>query len=299
MNSGKATNHGSYCLPVCSLLLAAVLWGMLWYPLHLLADAGLNGLWTSLVAYTAVLIPSLPFWYRHRFILHQHRNSLLLLALASGWCNVAFILALLEGNVVRVVLLFYLSPVWTVLLGHLFLAERITARGVAVLCLAMSGALIMLWPGASEVMAAISVADLLALSSGLAFAVTNVTVRYTHAVPVSMKMTVSWSGVVLIACAGLLMGQASIPAVGISTWLAAAALGWFGIVIMTLSAQYGVTHLPVRRSAIIMLFEIVVTAVSAWLILGESLSLLEWCGGLLVIVAAILSAMEERSDLAD
>ena len=69
-----------------------------------------------------------------------------------------------------------------------------------------------------------------------------------------------------------------------------AALGWFGIVIMTLATQYGVTHMPVHRSAVIMLFELVAGAVSAGLLTEEVVHPLEWLGGALIIAAAYWAA---------
>ena len=40
---------------------------------------------------------------------------LVLLALVGGWGNTAYVTALVQGDVVRVMLLFYLLPAWSVL----------------------------------------------------------------------------------------------------------------------------------------------------------------------------------------
>ena len=56
--------------PVLSLLLAATLWGVIWYPLRLLDENGLNGLWTSLVSYgVALLVGAL---YRRMKVAARH-----------------------------------------------------------------------------------------------------------------------------------------------------------------------------------------------------------------------------------
>jgi drug/metabolite transporter (DMT)-like permease len=54
--------------------------------------------------------------------------ALWLLALSSGLTNVAFNTASSTGDVVRVILLFYLMPAWAVLLAWKFLGERPTPR---------------------------------------------------------------------------------------------------------------------------------------------------------------------------
>ncbi len=50
------------------------------------------------------------------------------------------------GDVVRVVLLFYLMPLWSVLLARLLLDERLTRLALLRLVLAVAGAGAVLWP---------------------------------------------------------------------------------------------------------------------------------------------------------
>ncbi|MBI5040802.1 MAG: DMT family transporter [Gammaproteobacteria bacterium] len=277
--------------PVFSLLLAASLWGVIWYPLRLLEAAGLSGLWTTLASYGAALLlgllPSVPRLGE----LRRQPLWLLVLALSAGWCNVAFILAVLEGTVVRVLLLFYLSPIWAVLLAWLLLGERLSAQARGVFALAVVGALIMLWDPVIGLPWPRGPGDWLAVSSGLTFALSNVMIRRMQQVSVPIKTMSSWAGVLLITGSMLMFkGTMQLPDVSASVWLSAAALGWFGIVIMTLAVQYGVTHMPVHRSAVILLFELIAGAVSAGLLTEEVVRPLEWFGGLLIIVAAYWAA---------
>ncbi len=104
-------------LPVLSLLLSATLWGVIWYPLRLLEQGGLAGLWATLIIYTTASLLGLVLALPYLGQLGRRPWLMLLLAAAAGWCNVSFILAMLEGTVMRVLLLFYLSPVWATLLG--------------------------------------------------------------------------------------------------------------------------------------------------------------------------------------
>lgn len=284
--------------PVISLLFAATLWGVFWYPLRVFADYGLTGLWSSLLIYAGTLPVLLLILYSHRRELNRAPGMLILIALASGWCNTAFILAMLEGHVVRVLLLFYLSPVWTVILGVIFLKERPHRSGVITIVVAMLGAVIMLWDPEVGVPIPRNSADWLALSSGMAFSVTNIAVRYTQSVSVRVKTVVAWIGAVVVAGVMLLLeGQG----LHVSTGLVIAAALLYGLivmVIMTLTVQYGVTHMPAHRSAVILLFEIVVGAVSAFFLTDEVISLQEWIGGLLVMGAAYLSSRLPHEDTA-
>lgn len=279
-----------HLLPVLSLLLTATLWGLVWYPLRLLEDAGLSGLWMSLAAYGAALALGGAWLWRGRGDWRDNAAWLALMTLAVGWCNVAFVLAVLEGTVVRVLLLFYLSPLWALILGWLMLGEHPGRSGLLVFVIAIVGAVVMLWDPAIGLPWPRDTADWLAASSGLAFALANVTVRKTHGVSMQTKSAVSWLGVVLVALAGILLAGEPVPEALPATWLGAALLGWFGFFVMTVTVIYGVTHMPVHRSAVILLFELVIGAVSAMLLTDEQVLAQEWAGGALILTAAYLAA---------
>ncbi|NOZ11573.1 MAG: DMT family transporter [Gammaproteobacteria bacterium] len=278
------------------MLLAATLWGVLWYPLRLLEHAGLQGLWTTLIMYCAASLVGIVLVIRRLHEFSRCPGLLLLIAIANGWTNVAFIIAVLDGNVVRVLLLFYLSPLWTVILGWLLLGERISVLVALSIGVAMLGALLMLWEPSLGFPWPRDKIDLLAISAGFAFAVSNVLVRKAQHVSVTTKTTATWLGVSALAGFLLLYQSAPIPTVSSDVIMGAVALGIGGIVIMTLAVQYGVTHMPVHRSAVILLFEIVAGALSSQLLTNEIVQPIEWVGGSLIILAAYLSAHQAAKD---
>ncbi|MDX9740143.1 MAG: DMT family transporter [Gammaproteobacteria bacterium] len=284
-------------LPVFSLLLGALFWGVVWYPLRLLEDQGLSGPWSALIIYGAAVLVGLA-------VLALRRSSprptagLVLLAVASGWCNVSFIVAMLEGNVVRVLLLFYLAPLWTVLLARLMLGEVLSKSAGLTMALAFTGAMVMLWDPATGLPLPSGAADWLALSSGIAFALSNVTVRWLHEVPVWDKCVVGWLGVVLVAGAWLLVGGMAPPQAA-GAVAGAVALGVFGMVFMTFAVIYGMTQMPAHRAAVILLFELVIGAASAQWLTDEHVRLNEWAGGALILVAAWIVARDQFVDVGD
>lgn len=282
-------------LPVLGLLFAASLWGIIWYPLRLLETHGLAGLWSTLTSYAAALVPLLWLFVRRLPAVRRDLWGLLMLGLAGGWCNVSFILAVLDGNVVRVLLLFYLSPFWALCLGWLVLGERPTRASLAVLVLAMAGALTMLWDPRIGVPWPRDTADWLAASSGFTFALTNLYVRRLQAIDVWMKSVVTWLGCVLIALVWILLSDTAAPGATTGAWIGAAALGLFGFLSMTVAVQYGVTHMPLHRSAVILLFELVVGAVSSQLLTDEQVLTREWLGGGMILLAAFQAARTSRA----
>lgn len=281
-----ATNSRSELLPIAALLFAATFWGILWWPLRWLAEHGVPGLWASLLLFASASVLGLPLLWRQRRQWAGQPAALVGLALASGWCNTAFILAVLDGEVVRVLLLFYLSPVWAVLLAWLILRERPPAIAWLTLSLAIGGALVILWDPKLGVPWPQDHADLLALSSGMAFALSNVLVRKAATASIGFKTVASWLGVVALAAMGILLHQGAAPVWNAPAVTVAVVLGVCGMALMSVCLVYGVTHLPVHRSSVILLFEVVAGAASAQWLAGETLDAREWLGGGLVLAAA-------------
>jgi len=284
------TNATRHALSILSLLYSATLWGVLWYPLRELDKAGLHGLWATLVLFGAALLVGGWMAFAKLRAVQGAWPVLFGMALANGWCNVAFIVAILDGNVVRVTLLFFLSPLWATLLARVLLGERISLQAWSVLAVALGGAVTMLWNVELGYPWPQNTADWLAISSGVAFALSNVFIRKTEAVPLAVKTACAWMGVVLTALLWIALTHTPVPDVSSAVWWGAAALGIFGILTMTVAVQYGVTHMPVHRSAVIMLFELVASAVSSQLLTSEVVQAHEWAGGALITLAAYFAA---------
>lgn len=282
--------------PVLSLLFSATMWGIIWYPLRLLEEAGLGGLWATVVMYGVASLVGLWFMRGHWRQLLLHPGLLLVLVLSNAWCNVAFILAVLDGQVVRVILLFYLSPVWAILLSIVILKEKLDRMGGFTLLMALLGAAIMLWEPSMGMPWPQDASEWLAISSGMGFALANVMVRKLQDVSLPVKTATTWFGVLALALAWIIFGGVELPVTSWSTVGYAGLLGLFGVVLMTLSVLYGVTHMPISRSAVILLFEIVAGAISSQLLSNEVILLVEWIGGGLIILAAYLSTRNHLNE---
>ena len=287
MNTAKQATR---LLPVFSLLFTATLWGIVWYPLRLLEDQGLSGLWSALISYGAVLLVGSRVFVRDRRQLQENFRYLLFMGVAAGWCNVAFIMAVLDGTVVRVLLLFYLSPFWAVCLGWLMLGERLDGKSLLVFVIAVCGAMIMLWDERIGLPWPRDESDWLAVSAGFAFALSNVYVRKMQAVGIWLKSASSWVGVVLVAVAWVVVAGTGTPEVSPAVMLYAVLLGLCGFLVMTVTVQYGVTRMPIHRSAIILLFELVIGALSSLWLTDEVVLVREWIGGGMIIMAAVIAA---------
>ncbi|MDR2875120.1 MAG: DMT family transporter [Methylobacillus sp.] len=274
------------------LLFGATVWGMIWYPYRLLEYAGISGAHASFLTYAIALVIGLLIFARRWRELGRDLPTVLMLALAAGWCNLAYVLAVIDGEVVRVMLLFYLSPLWTLLLARVLLHERAGKRGTLIILSSLCGAFIMLWEPAHGFPLPRSVAEWLALSAGAAFAVTNVLTRRATQLTLAQKSVAVWGGVAALGLVFLLFSDQ--PVVGISGnhWWLMLVMGAL-LFVTTLLVQYGVTHTLATRAAVIFLFELVVATLFAWLMANETPSLRELAGGALIVAATLFSAVPE------
>lgn len=295
MSSSQPDN--AHPIAIGGLLYGAFIWGIIWYPYRLFAEEGVGGLLASLLTYGAASSIALLFGYRFWSKLRVLPAGMLPLALAAGWTNVAYILAVLSGEVVRVMLLFYLSPVWTLFLAHFWLKEHTNLKGVMVILLALCGAFVMLFnpnaalPWWQQLPLPQISAEWWALSAGMGFAISNViTRRSTHLNLVHKSFAVWVGGVVLSAVMLLLLSAPSdltfdITHSNVVLTIVIALM----LISATILVQYGVTRIPATRAAVIFLFELVVAAVAAYYLAGEKLSWNEWFGGAFIMLASVLS----------
>jgi drug/metabolite transporter (DMT)-like permease len=285
-------------LPGGALLVAAFTWGVIWYPYRLLEGVQVSGALATLATYAVALVCVLPFVYRQT-LAHRHRwRGLLAVALASGWTNLAYVLAVLQGEIMRVMLLFYLAPLWTIVFARLLLGERPHALGYLVIGLSLAGAVTMLHTGDGRLPLPENAAEWLALSAGLGFALANVLSRRIGDIPIGTRSLWVFGGVLVIA------GLAVAIEEGVAdTLLGLSAGGWglilaigLALLVATLSVQYGLAHTPAMQAIVLLLTELVAAGLSSWWLAGEVMTAREWWGGAMIVAASLLSGKMGHKD---
>lgn len=319
-----------------ALVFNAFIWGVSWLPYKWLESQGLSILWATALAYmlaTGALAAARPKAFAGVLgisLLGSTRGlslgqGLWVMGLFYGLTNTCFNWALALGDVVRVVLLFYLMPVWSAIFARLILREKLSGEGLARLVLALSGAGVVLgWDvlqsqAAAELAAQQSatsfsgrqlLADLLSIAGGLFFGLANVYLRkFESATAYERTLTMYiGSGVVplgvlsLMALINLAVFQNSMQFPSLSSPLQAASQAWLMVPLLALglglanySLQYGGSRLPTQVTSLIMLSEIVFAAVSAAWFAGKVLTLAEWIGGGMIVMAAVWASLRPPS----
>ena len=283
-------------LPALGLLAGATLWGVVWYPYRLLNQAGIDGIWATLFTYGFALALGVACFPRRARVLGRIPPLALLMGLAIGWSNLAYVLGVLEGEIMRVLLLFYLAPLWTPPIARIALGERLDRAGLAVMALAFAGAMIMLWHPRLGFPWPSGRAEWLGLVAGFLFALGNVMVRKLQDMSDVEKSIVIWAGVTLAALIHLPGGRAGAGTAWSLAWEHAPLLAGIGLALfaMSLALQYGLTRLPANRAIVILLFELVVAAFAAHYLAGEVLRPNDWVGGALIVAATLASGFAEK-----
>lgn len=286
-------------LAVAALLSNAFCYGLSWWPFRQLQTLGLHPLWATVLV-DALVLGGIVCMQPQVLARVLGNRVLWPLLIAAGCTNVGFNWAVTIGDVVRVVLLFYLMPIWAALLAWPLLGERPTLRSLACMALALAGVVLVLktpntpWPWPRDL------ADALALGGGFSFALTNVLLRRLRdSDALSITATMLLGGTLLCALAawaGMQQGLvAALPDPGLHWLLLALGLALM-IGIGNLSLQYGAARLPARVTSVVMLCEVVFASASAVALGAGVLTPRVALGGALIGAAALLSALSSGAN---
>ena len=279
------------------LLSSSVLWGLTWLPLKHFGAFGVEGPLVTLSAHGAVGALSIPFLFGRRRAWLAHWPSVALIAVFGGLANLAFATAIVRGDVMRVMALFYLLPAWGVVLARLVLCEPIDAPRVLSLLCALSGAFFVLG-GPRMFVAPPSWIDAFAALSGLALAANNVTFRKTQAVSIPLKVAAVFAGSLVWGLLAVALDGGARPVTATpGVWLEVVLFGFVWILLATAGTLFGVNHLEAARSSILILMELVTAVVSSSLLLRRMPDTSACAGGALILASALLEGLRPTSAL--
>ena len=145
------------------------------------------------------------------------------------------------------------------------------------------------WHPEIEFTKSFDIADFYAITSGIAFAITNILVRKIGGLSHSIKMCSAWFGVMVLAGCGIVLTQDAFPIITFNNVLLIFILGFPLMIVMTWTAQYGVTHLPIHLSSVLFLFEIIVGAISGVMLANEFITITQFVGVIMILLAGLLN----------
>lgn len=281
--------HG---LAVSILFTSSIGWGLTWLPIKGITQMGLDGIYLVLIAFSSAGLLLSPVLYAQRHAWRGNLRFLLLIALYGGVANLTFQTAMVHGDVVRVMILFYLLPVWSVLGAWYILKEKPDWIRILAVVISLSGAMLILKVDSST-FEGLSWIDGLAILAGMSFALNNIYFRKTADQPLAGKVSAMFLGCVVLIGTYLLISPVTTGIPNNLSPVYAIIYGVFFLSLITFGTQWGVTQLEAGRAALIIVMELVAAVVSVALLTDTDLSGREIIGAALVMTAAVVEGWRE------
>jgi drug/metabolite transporter (DMT)-like permease len=269
--------------------LVGAAWGIYWLPLRELTSLGFSGEWATAAIFIACLPAALPLAFIARGELRAHWRGLIWLALGNGGAFCLYSNAYAYTSVFNVIFLFYLSPVWSVLITRYCLGERVSFTRMGCVALGLTGLVVMLsadggWPLPRNI------GDWMALFCGVVWAVTAVVIRRnTHIGAAANTVGFFLGGVAAALLLVLLNGASNFPepAALADGWGWVLGIAWLGWVPAQILLFWGVKRISPVRSGILLMTELLTGAVTAAWLSGDPLSWQQLLGGLMILSAGL------------
>ncbi|WP_435105693.1 DMT family transporter [Arhodomonas sp. AD133] len=266
------------------------LWGFYWLPVRRLSDLGLSGAWGTLAIVLVTTLLLIPFaWRTRQRSAHSSAQALAWVAL-GGFAFVLYSAGLVYGRVAIVILLFFLTPVWSTLIGRYVMGWPTPWLRLGAIVVGLAGLGFVL--GADgELPFPRGLGDWLGLASGLLWAIATTGIRFRPAVQPGRSAFVFALGASIgaAALAPMLEPLPSLSAGSIApalAWTLFTGSVWWGLSVACL--MWAAARLEPARVGILLMTEVLVGLVSAAVIAGELLRPLEVAGGALVLFAGVL-----------
>ena len=278
-----------------ALAISAGSWGIYWLPQRILEEGGLTGGWGTIAQMIIGVLILLPIAIWRKTKSRSTGFDLPLTGLLMGGGFICYALSFLLTDVVRALILFYMTPIWTTIFEILFLKKKPGVVRYLTLALALGG----LWIVFSKqtiIPLPENAGDWLALAGGAIFAggLIRLEIIKTDGVfPIIFSFF--FYGALFNIVAGFLLAEylGPMPAiesfVSMSLFLFLISVFYFiptGIVILWTPSQLGA-----GLCSILFLSEIVVGVISSSILTNEPFGWREIAGSSMIVIGGILAVV--------
>lgn len=280
------------------VLLTGIVWGVYWVPVRAVAERGLDGAWgTGAITLAAALI-LLPFLLADKTALRGRDVVGMASILLGGAAFALYSIGFLYGKVALVVLLWFFSPVWSVLIARFLLRLPVPRLRLVAIAVGLSGLFIMLG-GDGGIPVPANLGEWMAFIGGLIWAFATAGMRLRSDVtplPAAFLFAMGATLTSLLA-APLLAPVPTLAAEDLASLAVNVVLtGGFWWVLSIAALMWATLRLDPARVGILLMTEVVFGALTAAIFAGEHLSTTEMIGGALVILCGVLEVWPTKSD---
>ncbi len=275
-------------------------WGIYWLPQRILEEGGLTGGWGTIAQMIIGVLILLPIAIWRKIKGRSTGFDLPITGLLVGGGFICYALSFLLTDVIRALILFYMTPIWTTIFEILFLKKRPGLERILTLGLALGG-LWVIFSKQTIIPAPENSGDWLALAGGAIFAggMIRLEVIKTDGVfPIIFSFF--FYGALFNIVAGFLLAEylGPIPKIesfiSMSLFLIPLSIFYFiptGIVILWSPSKLGA-----GLCSILFLSEIVVGVISSSILTNEPFGWREIMGSLMIVIGGILAVVLAPKD---
>tara|TARA_Y100000996_G_scaffold288681_1_gene228065 strand:- start:154 stop:1047 length:894 start_codon:yes stop_codon:yes gene_type:complete len=278
-----------------ALAFSAGAWGIYWLPQRILEDGGLTGGWGTISQMMIGVLILLPLSIWRKFKGKSSGLELPFTGLLIGGGFICYALSFLLTDVVRALILFYMTPIWTTIFEIIFLKRKPGLERVFTLLLALGG----LWVVFSkQTMFPLpeNSGDWLALAGGAIFAAGMIRLevaKYDGVFPLIFSFF--FYGTIFNIFAGFALSDylGPMPAteafVAMAPFLLIISIFYFiptGIVILWSPSKLGA-----GLCSILFLSEIIVGVISSSILTNEPFGWREIVGSSMIVIGGILAVI--------
>lgn len=267
------------------------MWGVYWMPLLYLEGLGLIGAAAGTALYMGCLVALIPVMIKYRQLFISQWRVLLLSGVLTGCAFSLYTTSLAYTDVIRSILLFYLTPVWGTLIGIFVLNERLTMTRLGVIICAFLGLYAILGSGGGLPIPR-NLGDILALLSGMFWALGSLGLLRAKQVPVMPQIVSFLGGSLVISLLSIwLIGSPVQGPITAADW--GQLIGFLGLFVVFALPMFWLTLAPARvlspaKVGILLMSEVIVGAISAMMFSGQPFGTAELIGTILILAAAFI-----------
>lgn len=282
-------------MPSIAVAVSGAIWGMYWIPVRQLDQLGMTPIWTTFIAFG---ITGLIFLF---FFLQQWRKTgrlpwgVFSTGFLIGAAIVFYAISLVLTEVIKAVLLCYLMPVWSTILGRFVLKEPTSLYRIAAVIVGLTGAAVILGVG-DGIPKIANLGDLLALAAGMVWAYGSIRIKEDEQASVWEQVGAFYIGSSVFAFVFVVFPvQDLAPPLDVGTVIDS--LFWmFVLVAVYLPSIFLIFWanqiMSPARVGILLMTEIVFGVLSAALYAGEPISWIHVAGTVLIISAGIIDVSD-------
>ena len=274
------------------IVVSSCAWGLYWLPLRSIEQSGIVGSWSIVLVNACPLIILVPLIFFNLDKFKKYPKPILFAGIMIGAAFTFYANGLVQTSVIRATLLFYLSPIWSTIIGIIWLNERLTIARVISIIVALIGLILLLYDFRNQETAMLNFGDFSSILSGLFWALgASILKKWSKLPIIPLTAIVYFSTTSLSILLAIVVYKAPIPSFALIGQNFPIAFIWSVIVLLpSFCIIFRISQILFPgRVGILMMSEVAVAVISAKILLPEEqMVILQWIGASAILLAGVV-----------